>query len=128
MAKPIIFLAILASLYSCTQKENQDFPGSNYIGNWHMEEIKSPKYPHYVYDYSITKYGEAFMVKVHVTCPKCKDPKSQEKNTTFTGTYNSTKGAFEIQKNGFQEILSINESDSNLISSRFSKYKFSKTN
>jgi predicted nucleic-acid-binding Zn-ribbon protein len=126
MAKQIIFIAFLVLLYSCSIKENQDSQGSKYIGNWHMEEIKSPKYPYYVHEYSITKNGQAFIIKEHSTCPKCKDTNFFDKTHTFSGNYNQEKNVFEIQKNGFQEILNINEADSTMISSRFSKFSFKK--
>ena len=58
MAKQLLFLTFLALLYSCNPKENQDLPGSEFIGNWHLEAIKNPKYPYYIYYYSITKNGE----------------------------------------------------------------------
>ncbi|MES2797369.1 MAG: hypothetical protein V4683_15465 [Bacteroidota bacterium] len=126
MVKRILFLTFFALLYSCNQKGNQDFPGAEFIGNWHTEAIKNPKYPHFIYDYSIIKSGDGFTVKIHVTCPKCKDAISEERNYTFAGNFNEDQNVFEIQKEGYKEILIIPELQDYMVSSRFPKYIFTK--
>lgn len=126
MVKQAISHIFLALLFSCSPSKNQDAPGDKYLGIWHMEQIKSPKYPYYIYNYYIQKNAEAFVVKILVSCPKCGNPQKYEKNYTYSGTYNQEKSVFEIQKDGFQEILTINEADSSLISSRFPKFLFTK--
>lgn len=126
MAKQIILLLFFGLFYSCNSNRNESNPGSAFIGNWHMEAIKSPKYSYYVYDYSITRNGEGFTVKVHVTCPKCKDANSEEHNYIFAGNYNENQNVFEIQKEGYKETLTIPELQDYMVSSRFPKYIFTK--
>jgi hypothetical protein len=126
MAKQILFITLFALLFACQGNRKEHFPGSEFVGNWHMEAIKNPKYPYYTYDYSIAKNGAGFTVKVHTTCPKCKDPLSAERNYTYAGNYKEEKNAFEIEKEGYQEILSIPELQEYMVSSRFPKYIFTK--
>jgi hypothetical protein len=126
MAKQTIPLIFLALLFSCSQSKNQDAPGDKFLGNWHMEAIKNPKYPYYVYDYSIAKNGEGFTVKVHTTCPKCKDSTLEERNYIFAGEYNGEKNVFEIEKEGYKETLSIQEPLPYMVSNKFPKYIFTK--
>lgn len=128
MVKQLLCITIFVLLYSCTPKGNQDILGSEFIGNWHMEAIKNPKYPYYIYDYSISKNGNGFTVKVQATCPKCKEPISEERNYIFAGNYNEDKNVFEIEKEGYKEILSFPELQDYVVSSRFPKYIFTKLN
>lgn len=126
MAKQIFFIIVFTFLFACTKSGEQKDSGYEFLGNWHLEAIKNPKYPYYVYDYSITKNGEGFTVKVHATCPKCKDALGEERNYTFAGNYNENENTFEIEKEGYKEILTIPEMEENMVSSKFPKYIFKK--
>jgi hypothetical protein len=126
MAKQILFITFFALLYSCNTKKDKYFSGSEYIGTWHLEAIKNPKYPYYIYDYSIVKKGEGFTVKVQTTCPKCSDSNAEKRNYIFSGFYNKDKEVFEIEKEGYKETLSIPEMEEYMVSSKLPKYIFTK--
>jgi hypothetical protein len=126
MVKQILFITFFALLYSCNSKEKEYLSGSEFIGNWHLEAIKNPKFPYYAYDYFIVKNGESFTIKVHTTCPKCSDSNAEERNYIFSGFYNEEKDVLEIEKEGYKETLSIPELKEYMVSSKFPKYIFTK--
>lgn len=133
--KKYLILTSIYLLISCgTNQESTSYNsidskkgGGIYLGEWTMNEIKNPKYSYYSYNYSISKNGEAYKVHVLVTCPKC-GPTIKPIEYNYSGFYNAEKSRFEIQKEGFFESFTIDQSNGKAMSDRFPKFLFTKLN
>ena len=76
---------------------------------------------------SVNVNGEAYKVHVLVTCPKC-GPTIKPIEYNYSGFYNAEKSRFEIQKEGFFESFTIDQSNGKAMSDRFPKFLFTKLN
>ncbi len=129
--KHITKMAVLLLMIACGQSKNgseateASSGGEAYIGTWTMSEIKDPKYSYYVHNYTISKNGAAYKVHVLVTCPGCGStfPPSEY---NYSGFYNQEKSRFEIQKSGFFESFTIDQTTGKAMSDRYPKFFFTK--
>jgi hypothetical protein len=118
--KFFVFFSCLFLLVACQSKNSK---GGKFLGKWVREEKMHPV-RYYVTTYNIAQNGESYKVDVNIDCHAC-ETIPPVKNT-FSGSYNDVKDVFELQREGFPEILMIDDKTNKMVSDRKPEYQFIK--